>query len=74
MYERTVSNDDIRDFAYRLAVPGPELEYISAVYRYGYGRHLRQSFRPQAERQVKVRLALEKIAELEDIQPTDEET
>ena len=34
---------------------------------------LRQSFRPQAERQVKVRLALEKIAQLENIQPTDEE-
>ena len=34
---------------------------------------LRDSFRPQAERQVKVRLALEKIAQLENIQPTDED-
>ena len=34
---------------------------------------LRDSFRPQAERQVKVRLALEKIASLENIQPSEEE-
>ena len=29
--------------------------------------------RPQAEKQVKIRLALEKIAQLEDLKPTDEE-
>ena len=33
----------------------------------------RESFRPQAERAVKVRLALEKVAELENIVPTQEE-
>ena len=34
---------------------------------------IRDSFKPQAERQVKVRLALEKIVSLENIAPTDEE-
>ena len=34
---------------------------------------LRASFKPQAERQVKLRLALEKIAELDGIVPTEEE-
>ena len=34
---------------------------------------LREQMRPQAERQVKVRLALEKIAELENLSATDEE-
>lgn len=33
----------------------------------------RAGFRPQAERQVKIRLALEKIAQLENIVPTAEE-
>ena len=31
-------------------------------------------YKPQAERQVKVRLGLEKIAELEGLKPTEEET
>jgi trigger factor len=34
---------------------------------------LREQMRPQAESQVKCRLALEKIAALENILPTDEE-
>jgi trigger factor len=34
---------------------------------------LREQMRPQAESQVKCRLALEKIAELENIVPTDDE-
>ena len=34
---------------------------------------IRQSFRQQAENQVKIRLALEKIAELENITASDEE-
>ena len=35
---------------------------------------LRVQYKPQAERQVKVRLGLEKIAELENLKPTEEET
>ena len=34
---------------------------------------LRAQFRPQAEKQVKARLALEKIAELENVTVTDED-
>ncbi len=35
---------------------------------------LRDQFRPQAERQGKARLALEKVAELENIEVSEEET
>ena len=35
---------------------------------------LREQFRPQAERQVKTRLALEKIASLENVTVSEEET
>ena len=37
-------------------------------------KDFRESFRAQAERQVKLRLALEKIAKLENLYPSDEET
>ena len=36
--------------------------------------NMREQFKPRAERQVKTRLALEKIAELENIQVTEEDT
>ena len=69
MYTNRI-NDDVRDFAYRLQSQGLNLNtYLQYTGMNMDG--LRQSFRPQAERQVKVRLALEKIAELENIQPTD---
>lgn len=52
-------NDDVRDFAYRLQSQGLNLNtYLQYTGMNMDG--LRQSFRPQAERQVKVRLALEK--------------
>lgn len=71
MYENRI-NDDVRDFAYRLQSQGLNLDtYLQYTGMDMDG--LRKSFRPQAERQVKVRLALEKIAQLENIQPTDEE-
>ena len=71
MFENKI-NDDIRDFAYRLQSQGLNLDtYMKYT---GMDRDsLRTSFRPQAERQVKVRLALEKIAQLENIQPTEED-
>ena len=69
MYTNRI-NDDVRDFAYRLQSQGLNLNtYLQYTGMNMDG--LRQSFRPQAERQVKVRLALEKIAGLENIQPTD---
>ena len=71
MYENRI-NDDVRDFAYRLQSQGLNLD-TSMKYTGMDNNALRGSFRAQAERQVKVRLALEKIAQLENIQPTDEE-
>lgn len=71
MYQNRI-NEDIREFAYRLQSQGLNLDtYLQYTGMNQEG--LRNSFRPQAERQVKVRLALEKIAALENIQPSDEE-
>ncbi len=71
MYQNRI-NDDIREFSYRLQSQGLDLKtYLQYTGMDEQG--IRDSFKPQAERQVKVRLALEKIAELENIVPTDEE-
>lgn len=71
MFENRI-NEDIRDFAYRLQSQGLNLDtYMKYTGLNNEGLH--GQFRAQAERQVKVRLALEKIAQLENIQPTDED-
>lgn len=68
---RNQIDDDLRDFSYRLQSQGMNLQnYMKYTGLDGDG--LRKQFRPQAERQVKLRLALEKIAELEKIQPSDD--
>ena len=60
------------DFAYRLQSQGLNLEtYLK--YTNSNIDEFKKSFRPQAESQVKFRLALEKIAELENITPSEEE-
>ena len=71
MFENKI-NEDIREFGYRLQSQGLNMDtYLKYT---GMDKDsIRQQFQPQAERQVKVRLALEKIAQLEAIQPTDEE-
>ncbi|HCC01357.1 MAG TPA: trigger factor [Ruminococcaceae bacterium] len=70
MYQNRI-DDDIRDFSYRLQSQG--LSIASYMKYTGLDRDgLRGQFKPQAERQVKLRLALEKIADLEEIKPTDE--
>lgn len=71
MYENRV-DEDIREFAYRLQSQGLDIDtYLKYT---GMDKDsIRQQFQPQAERQVKVRLALEKIVQLEAIQPTEEE-
>lgn len=59
-------DENIRDFAYRLEMQGMNLEtYLK--YAGGDMAAFRDTFREQSLRQVKVRLALEKIAELENI-------
>ncbi len=62
----------VRDFDGRLRMQGLDLK---TYFKYtGLDLDaLRKQMRPQAERQVKTRLALEKIVELEGIKPTEEE-
>ena len=62
----------VRDYDNRLRMQGLDL---NTYFKYtGLTlEKLREQMRPQAENQVKCRLALEKIAELENILPTDEE-
>ena len=71
MYEVRI-DEMIRDFEYRLQSQGLNLDmYLQYS---GLDRDsFRKTFEAQAQRQVKVRLALEKIVEVEGIAPTDEE-
>lgn len=62
----------MQDFGYRLQMQGMNLEtYIK--YTGTTMEEFTDTFRPQAEKQVKMRLALEKVVELENIVPTDDE-
>ncbi len=71
MYERAI-DDRIQDFAYRLQAQGLSME-MYLQYTGMDEKAFRDSFREQAEKQVKVRLALETIAKKEKIKPSDEE-
>ena len=65
-------NQMVQDFGYRLQMQGMNLEtYIK--YTGTDMDEFAKTFRPQAEKQVKMRLALEKIVELENIVPTAED-
>ncbi len=71
MYNNRV-DESVRDFGYRLQSQGLDLD----TYLKYTGMDMdsfRKGFREQAEKTVKVRLALEKIVELENIEPTAEE-
>ena len=71
MYDRKV-DDNIRDFSYRLQSNGMKIEdYFT--YTGLDMESLRGQFRDQSIHQVKLRLALEKIAELENVEVTDED-
>ncbi len=60
------------DFSYRLAMQG--MEFDSYLKMTGMDMNsFRQVFAPQALRQVKIRLALEKVAELEGMDITEED-
>lgn len=71
MYETEASNQ-MNDFAYRIQMQGVSIEQYVQMNGMDM-RSFRDAFRPQAERQVKVRLALNKIAELENIEITKED-
>ena len=71
MFE-TETENFVRDYDTRLRMSGLDLN----MYLQYTGMDLdglRKQMRPQAERQVKTRLALEKVAELEKIEISDEE-
>ena len=71
MYEHAI-DDMVRDFQGRLEAQGMNLD----MYMQYTGMDMdafRKTFREQAERQTKIRLALEKIANLENLTATTEE-
>lgn len=71
MFENKV-NDDINDFARRLQSQGLDMKTYMQ-YTGLDNEKFKKEFRPMAERQVKLRLALEKISELEKLEPTAQE-
>ncbi len=71
MYERRI-DEMVHDFEHRLQSQGLDLN----TYLQYTGSELstfRKTFAEQAQRQVKIRLALEKIAELEKLEATEDE-
>ncbi len=71
MYENRV-NDMVEEFRQRLAPQGIDIN-LYLQYTGMTMDSLKKSYRDQAEKQVKLRLALEKIIELENITATDDE-
>ena len=70
MFEKKM-DDNVRDFGSRLESQGMNLDTYMQ-YTGSDKETFREGFRPQAERQVKVRLILEKIAETEALKATEE--
>ncbi|MBQ2609105.1 MAG: trigger factor, partial [Butyrivibrio sp.] len=71
MYENKI-DDMLREFEYRLSMQGLDLEtYIQ--YTGLTTDSFREQYADEAEKRVKVRMALEKIAEIENIEVSDEE-
>ena len=62
----------VNEFGYRLQSQGMNINSYMQ-YTGMDNDKLRESFRPQAERQVKTRLALEQIAKLENLEVTEED-
>lgn len=71
MFENKV-NENLRDFSYKLQSQGLNIETYMQ-YTGLTPDKIKESFREQAEHQVKTRLALEKIAELEKIEVAAED-
>ena len=65
-------DDNLREFDYSLQMQGLNLQqYVK--YMGGDIQGIRDMYKEQSEKQVKIRLALEKVAELEKLDPTAEE-
>lgn len=71
MYENKIA-DSIREFGYRLQSQGLNLDTYMKYTGMNVDQ-MKEGFRPQPERQVKLRLALEKIAALEELKAGEED-
>ena len=71
MFDTEVENS-LRDYDYRLRMSGLDLNTYTKYTGLTLD-NLREQLRPQAERQVKARLALEAVAALEKVEVTEEE-
>ena len=71
MYENKIA-DSSREFGYRLPAQGLNLDTYMKYTGMNVDQ-MKEGFRPQAERQVKLRLALEKIAALEELKAGEED-
>ena len=65
-------DNQMERFTYQLQMSGYSVEQYAKMMG-GDLSTMRNAFRPAAEKQAKVNLALEKIAEVEDIQVSDED-
>ncbi len=66
------ARQSVEEFAYRLQAQGMDLStYLK--YMGGNIDQFKDTFKPQAEAQVKIRLALEKVAELENIEISEDD-
>ena len=71
MYENRI-DESVREYEYRLSAQGLDLNtYLQ--YTGMTMEAFREGFKEQAEKQVKIRLALEEIVKNEDIKPSDDE-
>lgn len=71
MFENRI-DESVREYEYRLSAQGLDLNtYLQ--YTGMTMEDFRKGFKEQAEKQVKIRLALEEIVKTEDIKPSDEE-
>lgn len=68
----TKINENLRDFEYTLQMQGLNLQQYMQYTGLTLDA-LKEQYKEQSEKQVKMRLALEKVAELEKFEPTEEE-
>lgn len=68
----TKIDDNIRDFSYSMQMQGLSVDQCMQ-YANLTPETLRENYKEQSEKQVKLRLALEKIAAVEGLEPTDED-
>lgn len=71
MFENQI-DENVKDFEYRLKSQGMELDMYLTYCGMDMNR-FRDEFRANAEKRVKIQLALEKIAQIENVEPIEQE-